>query len=145
MRQTASAQVMHRLRRQVTYSVRNPEWLVMDCFSRFTVVRELSRKLRKPLPGDAYHPGGSPLAIGDIDQFVADLDKDGLALGLRLPDPVVRELVAYARTATGYGDGMPQFGFPLWGESGGRGKKAKGCFPRPRSPISSIPSRRSSA
>jgi len=109
MPQTVSAQVMHRLRRQVRYSLKNPSWLVMDCLSRFAFVRDLSKKFRAP-PLDAYPIGNSPLAVPNVGRFVQDIETDGVALGLRLPGDMVEEITAYARTAACYGDGLPQFG-----------------------------------
>jgi len=83
----------------------------MDFLSRFKAVRELLRKFRTPPPPGAYDVRQSRLVVPDVARVIDDIEKDGIALGLRLPGDLLEELVDYAHTATCYGNGKPQFGF----------------------------------
>ena len=110
MRESTSAQAIRRLRRYFKHTMRNPEWTIMDFSSRFVTVRELLKKFRKPLPDDFYPVSKSALALADIDRLVHDVDEDGFAFGLGLPDELLSDLISYAWSATCYGNGKPQFG-----------------------------------
>ena len=82
----------------------DPEWALMDFFSRFTFVRSIPQLLRRRTLTEEYDVTNSLFKPLDVERILAALNNDGYALGIDLPDGVLHDLVHYVRTSICYGE-----------------------------------------
>lgn len=80
-----------------------------------TAARRLihAKSLRRYLAGCDARMESSVFADLNSNDFVNELDQDGIALGLRLPTPIVEDVRSYAMTHPCYADRNPACGFAL--------------------------------
>lgn len=112
--------------------VQRPWYYVMRLAGRFVTVQQLVRHL----PSRPQ----TPMSIGrtslfpdlDVEEAVATLQRDGIFVGLQLPQSSVEQIRAYADTALCYANFVrswncnPQLGFPI-----GRAAEAESRIGRP--------------
>jgi hypothetical protein len=96
----------------------HPGYVVMRSIARFDGMRgaiaALQRVTRRPLAGFLQTLESQRSRFFDSTDTVrmkADLERDGMAFGLRLPDSTVRELTDFARTHRCFVDRNPTLGF----------------------------------
>lgn len=114
--------LMSGIRAKVTALRANPRFTAMRGLARFSTVRAIvcrGRRLRQAgrvasfiadrnrVIESSMFPDANPAAMA------AQLRRDGVAFGLRLPKSVVGEVVAFARDAPCYADREPSLGFHL--------------------------------
>jgi len=101
---------------------RQPRYLMMRGLARFSFVRGMvplcygvwqRRRLNALLDQLVDEKDQSIFKDIDGDRLVADLSRDGVAFGLRLPDDVVSRLRQFADQADCYADRDATKGFPL--------------------------------
>lgn len=96
-----------------TISLKQPQWLLMFTFSRIYFIRSLVLLLiRQPVKigsarKDCIFPDLDP------DRVVESLKNDGLHLGIAIPEPLVKEILDFARTTTYQEKKDSQFSFSL--------------------------------
>jgi hypothetical protein len=84
--------------------------MLMDSLSRFVSIRRTAKLLYRR-DRSHYDLGASKMAPTDIEAFVAALNRDGFADGLRLPPQAVSQMLEFSNRAICYGDANPAFGF----------------------------------
>lgn len=98
----------------------NPGYVAMRGLARFPVVRNVVSSARGALNYRAYQPfllncekRMDQSFFKDVDRraFIQELNRDGLAFGLKLPDSVVKEIRNYADVTPVYADRKPNMGF----------------------------------
>lgn len=101
---------------------RQPAYTLMRVPARFGIVRDTLNHSRRALHRSrlrrhlaSLEARMSESVFPDIDRtaFVQNLERDGLAFGLRIPPEIVARIRAYAQTATCYADREPALGFDL--------------------------------
>jgi len=80
------------------YVCEQPSWIFMFLFARTLVARRIERWLNRAAYRAPAPANGSILDGVDLPSVVADLIRDGVHLGLRLPPHLVREIRAFADT-----------------------------------------------
>jgi hypothetical protein len=98
-------------RRGLRRALRAPGFQMMRLLGRFSAARTASRWYYRPVSLEPYL--GRPTVFPDLDVrgVVAQLDRAGLCLGLRLPPELVQEIVGYAHATPCYGNWDTQCGF----------------------------------
>lgn len=93
--------------------VRRPNYYMMRFFGRFVTVQRVVRRLPGRLPLAARN--GTTSLFPDIDTAgaVAALRRDGIYVGMRLPQATVDEIRQYADTAMCYANFDPTLGFRI--------------------------------
>lgn len=93
-------------------STKNPWWLLMFVVGRFQVVRCLITYLYKlsqiESPKLDYVSHFPELRVNKV---VEVLEKDGIYLGLKLPESILQEILTFAHNTYCYGDGKDDYGF----------------------------------
>lgn len=114
-----SAATKNRFQRLLFSLQSRPGYTLMRAFARFSLLRALIPKVcdfaarlrfrgwTGELVEESYFPNIT------VEEFVADLEKDGIALGLKLPPDLVRSIRAYADNSICYADREPESGFAL--------------------------------
>jgi hypothetical protein len=100
-----------RLHSILNRATKNPRWLVMEAFSRFSVVRSTVRLIHRSPTTSCYDLSKSQFTNVEVEHFVASLQRDGFCGGLRLPSGVIEEIMNFALQATCYGNANPRYGF----------------------------------
>ena len=99
-----------------------PKYTLMRFFARFKIIRYLVTELRslvyskqeKALQTDLPDKfEGTLFRSVDIDKVVADLNSNGIALQINLPDDVVSAIYSYATKSICYAYRQPSAGFML--------------------------------
>lgn len=90
-------------------AVKNPKWLLMFIIGRFRIVRSIAAFLTKS--SSTYKVEDSIFTDIDLDRVVKALKQDGCYVGIKLPQSVLQELIAYSQNATCYGDAEYSMGF----------------------------------
>lgn len=99
---------------------KNPGYTAMRGLARFPAMRNMVTSARSALNYRAYRPflqdcekrmGQSAFKAVDRRAFIQDLERDGLAFGLMLPDSTVKEIRDYADQTPVYADRNPHMGF----------------------------------
>jgi hypothetical protein len=91
----------------------NPQWLLMRKIARFKVVRDIVYFLfysnkSEQLP---ISISNSLFADIDINHVVSSLKKDGVCLGIDLPQDIVEEIVDFAKYTLCYNNRRAEIGF----------------------------------
>ncbi|MBE9201153.1 MULTISPECIES: hypothetical protein [unclassified Nodularia (in: cyanobacteria)] len=101
-------------RRFSTYygnSKKNPLWLLMIIAGRFNIVRHLVVLLCKQPIKDNQYQNSSMFSYLEIDEILTSLKKDGIYLGIHLPDSIFGEIINFAQNNRCYGNGDYNYGF----------------------------------
>ncbi len=93
------------------YLREEPSWLLMFVFARTLFGRRAERFLRGAPYGVAAPAPDSLLVDVDPPRVARDLIRDGVALGLKLPEAVVRDIVSFAEATPCYSRDDQQVGF----------------------------------
>ena len=96
--------------------LKNPSWFLMRKFGRFCSIRALVKSHRQRLTRGSSHDldSGQHQSLFEgihIDQVVQQMRRDGLYVGIHLPQAAVQELVALAMMTPCYANGRPIWGF----------------------------------
>ncbi len=87
-------------------------WLFMFVLSRFKLIRDLSTYFFcQPVQSQPGIQRSSCLDSIEEDKIVDILKKDGLYVGINLPNKLVKQIRDYANTSRCYGNKKPQFSF----------------------------------
>lgn len=98
----------------------NPGYVAMRGLARFPMVRNVVSSARGALKYRAYQPflqscekRMDQSVFKDVDRraFIHELNQDGLAFGLMLPDATVKQIRNYADNTPVYADRKPNMGF----------------------------------
>lgn len=95
---------------------KHPRWFLMRKFGRFRSIRALVKSRRQWLSKGSgrekhFEPRHSLFGGVNVDQVVQQMRRDGLYVGLHLPQAAVQELVDVAMTMPCYANGRPAWGF----------------------------------
>src|SRR6188474_1604170 len=74
-----------------------PLWAVMFAFSRINAARGLERLISSAGHKKPQHVKQTEFTGLDLDAAVSSLIKDGVYQGLKLPDSILEEIVAFAK------------------------------------------------
>ncbi len=96
-----------------TRLVRRPHYYLMRLFGRFVTVQRAVRRLPGRSPLAARNGTTSLFPDSDTAGAVATLQRDGIYLGMHLPQATVDEIRDYAATALCYANFDPTLGFPI--------------------------------
>ncbi|MBE9053861.1 hypothetical protein IQ243_26370 [Nostocales cyanobacterium LEGE 11386] len=89
----------------------NPLWLLMFITSRFNIIRHIVISfLQQPIRYKKYQDL-SMFSNLEVDKIVTSLKKDGIYIGIHLPDSILQELLNFAHNNRCYGDGNYNYGF----------------------------------
>ncbi len=88
-----------------------PLWAVMFAFSRINAARDLERLISSAGHKKPEKVGQTVFPDLDLEDAVATLIKDGVHQGLKLPDPIVEEIVSFAEAHPCYTKQQPGDGF----------------------------------
>ncbi len=91
----------------------NPKWLLMFLLARFGWVRSMATFLLSKEVTQSLKLQYSLFPELDIETVANSLKRDGLYLGIHLPNPVVQEILDFALKTDCYGGGKFGFGFTL--------------------------------
>lgn len=103
-------------RRALQYTLdalKNPTWILMFCLARIQVFRSLGIYISKYDRHQVAHSGNSIFPKVDVDLAVERLTKDGLFVGINLPDDKVLKILKFAQLANYFGNANTQFSFFL--------------------------------
>jgi len=103
-------------RRFLQYAIlaaRQPKWGPMFLFSRVHAIRRLIQFLSKRSSAINYEKERSVLQDLEPEKVVGALRKDGLYLGIVLPEHLLQEILRFSEDATYLGDGESEFSFSL--------------------------------
>jgi len=106
-------EILLRIAKYLDKMRKNPKWFLMSVAGRFTLVRSITKKMSRQ--ANLQHL----LAQSEDSNFlnlnvmhVADtLKRDGLYLGVTLPDHLLNELLDFAHSTPCYGNLDPELGF----------------------------------
>lgn len=106
-----------------TYSVKNPKWFLMFLFSRFQIIRSHINIFYSKAALEQYSEA-SIFEDLDVETVVEALQKDGLYLGIQLPQTIVKEILSFTQREQCYANLNPQLMFyinskELWQEKYG--------------------------
>ncbi|MGJ3252128.1 MAG: hypothetical protein ACFE0J_13505 [Elainellaceae cyanobacterium] len=92
---------------------KNPNWFLMSIVGRFNFIRFLIKKTAQPSNIQQYKSvsQSSKFSNIDTDTIAKTLKKDGLYLGIRLPDPISKEILEFAYSTPCYANLNPQRSF----------------------------------
>lgn len=93
------------------YGWRDPQWLFMVVFSRFSGIRKLSKRFYKTPNLEKYLVDTSIFPELDVDRAVSTLRNEGFFPGLKLPKELLSELIEYGKSEYTYGNGNFSKGF----------------------------------
>jgi hypothetical protein len=88
-----------------------PLWAVMFAFSRINAARGLERFISSANYKSPQNVERTDIAGLDFDRVVPTLIRDGVYQGLRLPDPIVDEIVSFAEANPCFTKKQPADGF----------------------------------
>jgi hypothetical protein len=94
----------------------HPRWFLMRMLGRFERGKSLvmylrRRRTRRHVHGNGYQRQDTIFPDVDIEHAIDCLKKDGVYLGLHLPEEVVRQIVKFAAETYCYGNHKPHWGF----------------------------------
>jgi hypothetical protein len=100
--------VRRRMKRQfhqyASLALRHPSWFLMFVFSRLPAARRLHRLLKKRKRRH-YQPSSEVLFPGvDVSQAAQRLERDGIYVGLQLPDAVLNDVLAFSFSTNCFGN-----------------------------------------
>ena len=91
---------------------KNPKWLLMRKIARFKIARSVVYFFnRSKLSQLAKSESNSYFPNIDVNQIVTQLQNEGLALNINLPQHLVAEIVEFAKTTVCYGNQKSELGF----------------------------------
>lgn len=98
-----------------TLTIKQPKWFLMFLFGRIHAIRRLVQLLfKRPSTINLnYQKERSVLGNLETGKVVGTLKKDGLFLGMVLPEPLLQEIRCFSKDAIYLGDGESQFHFSL--------------------------------
>ncbi|MDM9379173.1 hypothetical protein QUB80_00425 [Chlorogloeopsis sp. ULAP01] len=96
----------------LNFAIKKPDWIIMFCFSRIHFIRKLVRIVCKEKILIKYEVNSIFKDI-EVNQVVDTLKKDGIYLGINLPEYVLQEVIECSKDITYFGDGNPQFCFSI--------------------------------
>lgn len=91
--------------------VGHPGFYVMRLLGRFNAARTIAPYFYERTAVRSYENKGSVFPELDVDEAVRGLKKDGLFLGIQLPEDLLENIIDYAARADCYGDRNPTYGF----------------------------------
>ncbi|HHP7244372.1 MAG TPA: hypothetical protein ACFE0H_06770 [Elainellaceae cyanobacterium] len=92
---------------------KNPNWFLMSIAGRFNFIRFIIKKTAQQPNIQQYKSVSLPSKFSNIDTdtIAKILEKDGLYLGIRLPDRISQEILGFAYSTPCYANLNPQHGF----------------------------------
>lgn len=93
------------------YLREEPSWIVMFLFARTLLGRRIERWLNRAAYRQALPAQGSLLSVVDLNKVVGEVIADGVSVGLRLPTPIVRDIVDFAQSTHCFSRDRQQEGF----------------------------------
>ncbi|RUR79237.1 hypothetical protein ACF3DV_25590 [Chlorogloeopsis fritschii PCC 9212] len=94
------------------FAIKKPDWIFMFCFSRIHFIRYLVQIIYKEKMIISYE-GNSIFESLEVDHAVYTLKKEGIYLGINLPEPILREITEFSKHLIYLGDGNSQFSFNI--------------------------------
>ncbi len=96
-----------------TLALAQPKWMLMFAFSRIHAIRYFMLfRSKRPLTINSQKED-SVFENLETDKVVETLKKDGLYLGILIPQYLLQEILDFSKTATYLGNGESQFYFSL--------------------------------
>ncbi len=93
-------------------AIKKPDYIFMFCFSRIHFVRYFIRFILKEKTIIKYK-GNSVFEDIEVNYIVDILKKEGIYLGIKLPEYVLKEIIECSKKITYFGNANLQFGFEL--------------------------------
>ncbi|MFQ4144718.1 hypothetical protein [Chlorogloeopsis sp. ULAP02] len=92
------------------FAIQKPDWMIMFCFSRIHLIRNMVQFIYKDKTLSNYE-GNSVFEDIDVNQVVDSLKAEGIYLGINLPNHVLQEVIEFSKKLVYLGDGNPQYQF----------------------------------
>jgi hypothetical protein len=95
----------------LSYFIQNPKWLLIFAFGRFLFIRDAIAFFTRHAKVPEYQAANSIFKDINTEDITRILKDDGLYLGIRLPEEIVRVIVNYANSEICYGNNQPKNSF----------------------------------
>jgi hypothetical protein len=92
------------------FAIKKPDWIFMFCFSRIHLIRYFVQFVCKEKTATNYE-GNSVFEDIEVNHVVTILKKEGIYLGINLPEYIFKEVIDCSRKLIYFGDGSSQFRF----------------------------------
>ncbi|PMB26262.1 hypothetical protein [Fischerella thermalis] len=111
-----SQKLLLKFKRRLLYylnlAIKKPDYIIMFCFSRIHFIRYLIKLIFKEKTNLKYE-GNSVFADIEVNHIVDTLKKEGIYLGLNLPEYLWKEIIDCSKHITYLGNANLQFSFHL--------------------------------